>query len=243
MSRHWNPKTGRGRFNNNAPRAQVSVATAKKIVRKAGPQDRRLFTETDRTNALYAPKTWIGGAAGTGLGALNLFAPVDYEESTLSHRERVRISSIEMRGIFEANTASSPGHVSHTHIMWFIFKASTTTADRILTGIQSPWASDFSEDFANQDAFIMKRGRFSLLHTDNAALATTGPGTTLASNALAMGRFRKDLYIKFRKKHWIREEQNILFYYQWWRVIRQGVLGGAGPVIGSHDCLVRWQRY
>lgn len=237
VSRHWNPKTGRGRWNNNVQRSP-SPTTAKRIVRKAGPMDRRLFTDTDRTDALFLPRTWIPAAGANGQDDISLFTPADYDELALSHREKIRISTLEMRSIWSRLGVTENDHASETSVMWWVYIATAADFQAITAGGITPWSSTTSSDYAQFSKIrTLKRGRFKLASATLATLVNNG--TWANSRSVSY----KDLYIRFRKKLWLTENEQLCFSYRWWHVLQDGTSPGVPAVSGNLDTLIRWQRY
>lgn len=239
-SRHWNPRTGRGRWNNNAPTRTPSTAIAKRIVRKAGPMDRRLFVDTDRTDAISLPRTWISSGAGaaTGQESISLFTPADYDEQALSHREKVRISTLQMQSLWFNQPATETDHASHTTVMWWVYIATAADFQAISAGDIGPWSSTTQADYAQFSKIrTLKRGRFRLARQQHTTMLNNGSWVNSRNN------MSKDLNIRFKKRLWLVESEQLCFSYRWWTVLHTGTAAGIPSVLGSLDTLIRWQRF
>lgn len=238
--KHWNRKTGRGRFNINR-----SKSSAKAIVKKAGPMDRRLFTETPRTATVFGPTAWIpsGAGASEGQGHVPIFQGVDFDQQNLALKERVQVSLCQFDPLFRVQPNAATNHVSVRHIYWWIFKANNQLAADQLTGLLNPWTLAQLVPFAQQDMFVMKRGHFDLWQTFHGELALgISPTSAMNTSVLSDGRYKKDLRIRFKRKYWLDEGEGIWFAYKWWTTLKNGTSAGLPSVDGSFDTLVRYAR-
>jgi len=237
FKQHWNRKTGRGRWGNNrAP----SASAAKRIVKKAGPMDRRLFTDTDRTDGTLHPRTWIpsGSGGSTGQDDISLFTPADYGEVALTFRERIRISTLEMRSQWNMLPSIETDHQVQRAVMWWVYIATAADFQAITASGIGPWSSTTSADYAEfAKVRTLKRGRFSMFDQQQSVLRNNGTWKGSANAG------RKDLFIRFKKKLWLMENEQLCFSYRWWSVLQGGTSAGLAAVNGSLDTLIRWARY
>lgn len=216
---------------------RASPRAAKRIVRAAGPMDRRLFVDTDKTDALFSPRNWIPATVAAGHDTTSLFTAVDYGEQALAFREKIRISTINHRAFFRSVESAGDNFTTY-FIYWWYYIAGVADHQAITSSQLSPWSA------TNQDAYAalanvrtLKRGRLQL-NGYNFSVAPT-PGVRGALNDYN----GKELVTRFKKKLWLKEDEGLYFGHQWWTLIRQGTIAGSGGVSGNLDTLIRWQRY
>lgn len=229
FKKHWDRKTGRGRLN-------ITKRSATAIVKKAGPQDKRAFADTDRSVAVYAPRTWIssGAANATGIARVTLFGSADWEDNAGAGKERVKVTSLEHRCIFMANGVS-PNDWARRHIMWWLVKGDNDKLTDMINTVTTPWDTANTLDYMTEYGAVhtLRRGRFMLDQVTNAS-----------TTSHAMWNSHKDMVILRRKKpFWLRENESVTFFYMWWTTLVTGLAAGLGSVIGSNDTLIRHSRY
>lgn len=223
-----------------------SRSFARKVVKKAGPQERAFWTNSTQVDPEFIPSTYVNAAVRFSTNSFQVFTPADYSVMVGS-RERLKISRLDVN----INMLTVRGDSEAPFIAWCYGCLAVGTGDDLQDDLTTIQAFPFGVQsnvlqFQDQDRGVRQRARkrFNMIIP---GIQYNDPGVDANTyNALQYDGRRARSFRFTLRNLWLREpdEVQLVLYHQ--KTSLNGTVENAnlsGAVVGWHETYVRYASY
>lgn len=256
MSLRWPLKSTRGfsatprRRSTGAfvrPAAQPSRSFARKVVRKAGPQEKAFWTNSTQVDPEFIPSTYMNAAVRYSMNDFPIFTAADYS-SMVGSRERLKINRMDVN----INTLCVRGDSEAPFVAWSYWTLAAGTPDDLSDDLLAIQAVPFGVQsnvlqFQDQERGVRQRAR-RRKNFIIPGISYQDPGVDANTFNLAQYDGRRAQSFKLTLRNfWLREpdEIRLVCYHQKTSLNGSGVENAnlSGAVVGWHETYVRYAAF
>lgn len=242
-NRYYRKRTG----NRGSSAARVSRKTARKIVRRAGPMDRRFFMDSTMSDPSLPAPTIYANNTGTQLVSEHLIIQTTDYQDELVAQERIQMGKIRIELLLRGNPCAAAATWGAHRSLCFMLVAGRPDdiQGEFVTQLTNPSATQ-SQAFAYQE--LNRRSMRILVR--KTILIWHPPALTSVSNTetqLSAANYRasiKRVVLQTKRRFTMEEPEEVRLYVNTHVPSRPaGNDANTGIVNGHHIVQATWRRY